>query len=122
MIEQSSVVEKSTRRNVVQIWLLTNLGGVAEDNPVYFARFITPGFLIKQSGILDDKLAHGLTVKRLQVLRRVVKVENFGLGVFINDGIITRSELLETRSNSQSEERIFLKNDVPLLDLPASKN
>ena len=49
-----------------------------------------------------------------------IKLENLGLDIFTNVGEMIGLELAKTYSDPESEERILLQDDLPLLFHPGS--
>ena len=75
-----------------------------------------------QRGILAYQLINSLGVQRLEVLSGIVHTENLGLGIFVQCGVVNRTEHEEIHSIPESDKGIFLQNDLPLLDLPGSED
>ena len=72
-------------------------------------------------GILAGQLLHSVDVQGPDVLCRVVYLKDLGLGVIINVGEVIGREFLETHFTTDSDKRIFLQDELALLDPPGGE-
>ena len=99
----------------VQILLLTDPHVVIRKDAEDLAHLIILSFLPElHSGILPDQ-------HLLDVVSWVIQLENLGLGLLINAGIVNGLELRETCSVLEGIKRIFFQDGLALLYLPGGK-
>ena len=91
-------------------------------NPEDLYQLTALGFLPQLSiFILADQFINSLRVQDLEVLSWVEQLENLGLGLSVQFQVVKNHKLRDTQSFFNCDERIFLQDDLSLLDLPGSE-
>ena len=107
----------------VQILLATDLDIVTGDYPVDLLHLVTGGLqpVCHSHSILSDQRLYGFIVESLDVVRRVIQLENFSFSLLIDVRVDIGLELVQTHVNHEFDERKLIRNNLTLIYLPGSE-